>query len=62
MNGNRNKEHLWAKDEQTQIDIMRALYEKVPEPPEWLSKEQIDSYEQRMVLDKQNDANSGKEM
>lgn len=61
-NGNRNKEHLWAKDEQTQIDIMRALYEKVPEPPEWLSKEQIDSYEQRMVLDKQNDANSGKEM
>lgn len=61
-NGNRSKEHLWAKDEQTQIDIMRALYEKVPEPPEWLSKEQIDSYEQRMVLDKQNDADTGKEM
>lgn len=61
-NGNRCTKFLWAKDEQTHIDIMRALYDKVPEPPEWLSKDQIDSYEQQMVLDKQIDANSGIEM
>lgn len=61
-NGNRCTKFLWAKDEQTHIDIMRALYDKVPEPPEWLSKDQIDSYEQQMVLDKQIDADSGIEM
>lgn len=56
--GNRNVKALWAKDEKVQIDIMRALYDKVPESPEWLTKEQIDSYEQKMIFDKQNDVDS----
>lgn len=60
--GNRCTKYLWAEDEQTHIDIMRALYDKVPESPEWLTKEQIDSYEQRMVFDKQNDVDSEIEM
>lgn len=40
---------LWAKDEQSQIDKMRELYDLLPVKPEWLTKEQIDEYEKKMI-------------
>ena len=48
-NGNRNPKHLWAGDEAKQIAKMREFYDKVPEEPEWLTKEDIDSYEDKMI-------------
>ena len=48
-NGNRNPRNLWAGDEAKQIAKMRELYDKVPEEPEWLTKEDIDSYEDKMI-------------
>lgn len=48
-NGNRNPRHLWAGDEARQIAKMREFYDKVPEEPEWLTKEDIDDYEDKMI-------------
>ena len=48
-NGNRNPRNLWAGDEAKQIAKMRELYDKVPEEPEWLTKEDIDDYEDKMI-------------
>ena len=48
-NGNRNPKHLWAGDEARQIAKMREFYDKVPEEPEWLTKEDIDDYEDKMI-------------
>lgn len=48
-NGNRNPKHLWAGDEAKQIAKMREFYDKVPEEPEWLTKEDIDDYEDKMI-------------
>ena len=48
-NGNRNPRNLWAGDEAKQIAKMREYYDKVPEEPEWLTKEDIDSYEDKMI-------------
>ena len=53
-NGNRNKENLWAGDEQKQINEMKKLYNKFTEDdkPEWLTYEQILDYEKSMVSEK----------
>ena len=48
-NGNRNPRNLWAGDEAKQIAKMRELYDKVSEEPEWLTKEDIDDYEDKMI-------------
>lgn len=48
-NGNRNPRNLWAGDEARQIAKMREFYDKVPEEPEWLTKEDIDDYEDKMI-------------
>lgn len=48
-NGNRNPRNLWAGDEAKQIAKMREFYDKVPEEPEWLTKEDIDKYEDKMI-------------
>ena len=48
-NGNRNPRNLWAGDEAKQIAKMREYYDKVPEEPEWLTKEDIDDYEDKMI-------------
>lgn len=48
-NGNRNPRNLWAGDEAKQIAKMREFYDKVPEEPEWLTKEDIDDYEDKMI-------------
>ena len=46
--GGRNKNSLWAHDEQEQIDKMRELYDSLPTKPEWLTREQIEEYAARM--------------
>ncbi|BFL39157.1 LPD11 domain-containing protein [Agathobaculum massiliense] len=46
--GQRNEKHLWAGGVYAQIAKMRELYDALPEKPEWLTKETIDSYEDRM--------------
>ena len=44
-NGLRNKKHLWAKDEQEQVNKMRELYNSLNTKPEWISMTDIDNYE-----------------
>ena len=48
-NGNHAEKHLWAGNVDGQIIKMRELYDLLPEKPEWLTEQEIDSYEQRMT-------------
>ena len=50
-NGNRYAKHLWAGDEQKQIDEMKKLYNnfKDDKKPEWLAYDKILEYEKLMV-------------
>ena len=47
--GNRNEKDLWAKDPAVHIAIMKELYDSVPEEPQWLTREELESYEKEMV-------------
>ena len=47
--GGRSEKHLWAGSVYAQIAKMRELYGLLPEKPEWLTKEAIDSYAERMA-------------
>ena len=49
--GNRNAKCLWAGDEKAQISEMRKLLAKLPtdEQPSWLSNENINEYERKMI-------------
>ena len=47
--GNRAEKHLWAGSVRAQITKMRELYDTLPEKPEWLTKEAIDDYAERMA-------------
>lgn len=47
--GNRAKKHLWAGDEAEQIAKMKAIYESLPEKPEWITLEKIAEYEAAML-------------
>ena len=47
--GNRAEKHLWAGSVHAQIAKMRELYDTLPEKPEWLTKETIDDYAERMA-------------
>ena len=47
--GNRSEKHLWAGSVRAQIAKMRELYDTLPEKPEWLTKEVIDDYAERMA-------------
>ena len=47
--GNRAKKHLWAGSVYAQIVKMRELYDALPQKPEWLTKEMIDDYADRMA-------------
>ncbi|MBO5501571.1 MAG: helicase, partial [Clostridia bacterium] len=47
--GERNVRHLWAGGVREQIAKMRELYNALPEKPEWLTEEAIDSYAERMA-------------
>jgi hypothetical protein len=50
--GNRSKKRLCYEDEQQHINRMKELYNSFPEDgkPEWLTYEQILSYEKAMVI------------
>ena len=47
--GQRSKKHLWAGNVQAQIAKMRELYDTLPDKPEWLTPDEIDSYADRMA-------------
>jgi len=47
--GGRSEKHLWAGSVYAQIAKMRELYDILPEKPEWLTKEAIDSYASQMA-------------
>lgn len=47
--GNRNAKYLWAGNEKTQIEYMKALYHSFDEKPEWLTYNQILVYETKMT-------------
>lgn len=47
-NGNGAEKHLWALTVDNQISAMKEIYNKLEEKPEWLSLEQINSYEKQM--------------
>ena len=47
--GNRAEKHLWTGSVRAQISKMRELYDMLPEKPEWLTKETIDDYAERMA-------------
>ncbi len=48
-NGNRHEGGLWAGNVKDQVAVMRALWDSVPEKPEWLSKELLDNYAEKMT-------------
>ena len=47
--GARAEKHLWAGNVRAQIAKLRELYDALPEKPEWLTKEAIDDYAERMA-------------
>ena len=47
--GNRAEKHLWAENAKAQIAKMRELYASLPEKPEWITAEDIDTYARRMI-------------
>ncbi len=47
--GNRAEKHLWAGSVYAQIVKMWELYDALPQKPEWLTKEAIDDYADRMA-------------
>lgn len=51
-NGNRCKKYLWSQNEQEQINKMKELYNSFADDkkPEWLTMEQILTYEQLMII------------
>lgn len=48
-NGGRYHGHLWTHDEYDQIELMRAIYKRLPSPPEWLTWEKINEYARRVL-------------
>jgi len=53
-NGGRSPKHLWALNEQEQIDKMKELWNSLEEKPEWLTLEQILEYEKQLVPQQNN--------
>ncbi|MDR1502276.1 MAG: hypothetical protein LBT43_07465 [Prevotella sp.] len=50
--GNRNNKHLWAGDEQKQIELMIELYNsfKPDKKPEWITMEKIHAYRGKICI------------
>ena len=46
--GGRNIKHLWAGNVSDQIQKMKDIYNTLPEPPEWISMDDIEAYETKM--------------
>ena len=49
-NGNKSVNNLWARTEEREIAVMRAIWNtfEPDDRPEWLTKEQIDEYARKM--------------
>ena len=47
--GNRAEKRLWAGSVYEQVVKMRELYDALPQKPEWLTKEMIEDYADRMA-------------
>ncbi len=47
--GNCKNKHLWEESVFSHIKEMRRIYDLLPEKPEWLTMEEIDSYAKRMT-------------
>lgn len=49
--GDRQPKHLWATSPEEQIKYMKEIWKSFPEDskPEWLTLEQINRYESRML-------------
>lgn len=43
------EKHLWAGTVERQIQAMREIYDILPVEPEWLTREDIDEYERKML-------------
>lgn len=48
-NGNRCEKHLYGKSVKVHIAIMKDIYYKLPQKPEWLTMEEINEYEKQMA-------------
>lgn len=47
--GNRQEQYLWGRDVKTHIAKMKALWNVLPEKPEWLSMQEILWFEKAMT-------------
>lgn len=54
--GNRSTNHLWAGNEKTQIENMKALWNSFPEEdkPEWLTWDELMNYAKQMGVEEAN--------
>ena len=50
-NGNRYEKHLWTGEVISHIKLMIELYEMLPEKPEWLTENEIKTYQYVMTHD-----------
>lgn len=48
-NGNRSDKYLYMGNPRDHIDFMKALWHKLPEKPQWLTLEQLELYERKMI-------------
>lgn len=55
--GNRHTKTLWANDESLQIEYMMKIHDsfKDDEKPEWLTKDEIIAYSNKMIGTKENE-------
>ena len=47
--GNRHEGSLWAGNAKDHVAVMQALWDSLPEKPEWLTKEQLANYASKML-------------
>lgn len=47
--GNRNENSLWAGNAKDHVAVMQALWESLPQKPEWLTKEELADYAGKML-------------
>ena len=47
--GNRHEGSLWAGNTKDHVAVMQALWDSLPEKPEWLTKEQLADYASKML-------------
>lgn len=45
--------NMWMSDRESQIEVMKALYNSLPEKPEWISMSEIDTLDRQMKLSEQ---------